>query len=374
MVGCTRHGLNREPPPPPPPPPLDPSILYRRSSTRLAPRYRATISPSGRRFQKRKLDCFRMKRKRKKEKRGKELYPLWRRREIVGALRPLPVPPHPVPPPPLPAFLAHTGPFPPSPSLFVFAYFAALCHTVHPRAHLSRDLANHRASIEPALSTTHLCRPCEIIGEKNKTASQLSQSTGRGCRLMVVVSPFFFFSSPLPPSWFFSPVTNGRSRCECRLIDQTSLPPRSDSQSCHSRFHRRGSHGTVTRNIRLYPREIFVLAAAPTDAGLLQSVELLGELIFERRQRHSGIWWHRPPPPPPPTPPTDAQSRHQGRPLPICLVSHPLRLPASCFHDLALPLSSAALSSFSSFPVLFSSTPLVSSIFICIACYRCYNA
>lgn len=155
---------------------------------------------------------------------------------------------------------------------------------------------------------------------------------------------------------------------ECRLIDQTSLPPRSDSQSCHSRFHRRGSHGTVTRNIRLYPREIFVLAAAPTDAGLLQSVELLGELIFERRQRHSGIWWHRPPPPPPPTPPTDAQSRHQGRPLPICLVSHPLRLPASCFHDLALPLSSAALSSFSSFPVLFSSTPLVSSIFICIAC------
>lgn len=284
------------------------------------------------------------------------------------------MPPHPVPPPPLPAFLAHTGPFPPSPSLFVFAYFAALCHTVHPRAHLSRDLANHRASIEPALSTTHLCRPCEIIGEKNKTASQLSQSTGRGCRLMVVVSPFFFFPL-LFPLLDSSPPLRTDVLPERRLIDQTSLPPRSDSQSCHSRFHRRGSHGTVTRNIRLYPREIFVLAAAPTDAGLLQSVELLGELIFERRQRHSGIWWHRPPPPPPPpTPPTDAQSRHQGRPLPICLVSHPLRLPASCFHDLALPLSSAALSSFSSFPVLFSSTPLVSSIFICIACYRCYNA
>lgn len=78
---------------------------------------------------------------------GRERYPLWRRREIVGALRPLPVPPHPVPPPPLPAFFAH-WPFPPSPSLFV-AYFAALCHTVHPRVHLSRDLANHRASIEP---------------------------------------------------------------------------------------------------------------------------------------------------------------------------------------------------------------------------------
>lgn len=71
-MGCTRHGLNREPPPPPPLPPPDPSILYRRSSTKLAPRYRATISPSGRRFQKRKLDCFRgwKEKERKKERKG----------------------------------------------------------------------------------------------------------------------------------------------------------------------------------------------------------------------------------------------------------------------------------------------------------------
>lgn len=32
-------------------------------------------------------------------------------------------------------------------------------------------------------------------------------------------------------------------------------------------------------------REAFTLAAAPTDAGLLQSVELSGELIFQRYQR-----------------------------------------------------------------------------------------
>ena len=201
------------------------------------------------------------KKERKKEKRGKELYPLWRRREIVGALRPLPVPPHPVPPPPLPAFLAHTGPFPPSPSLFVFAYFAALCHTVHPRAHLSRDLANHRASIEPALSTTHLCRPCEIIGEKNKTASQLSQSTGRGCRLMVVVSPFFFFPLlfPLldssPPLRTDDPrVSVDRSIRQACLLDQTHRAAiRGSIGEVHTaRWH--GIYGYIRGKFSSWPR------------------------------------------------------------------------------------------------------------------------
>jgi len=37
------------------------------------------------------------------------------------------------------------------------------------------------------------------------------------------------------------------------------------------------------RSPRAY--KAFVLAAAPTDAGLLQSVELSGELIFQRYQR-----------------------------------------------------------------------------------------
>lgn len=52
------------------------------------------------------------------------------------------------------------------------------------------------------------------------------------------------------------------------------------------RFQRRASIGrllTTERSPRAY--KTFVLAAAPTDAGLLQSVELSGELIFQRYQR-----------------------------------------------------------------------------------------
>lgn len=52
------------------------------------------------------------------------------------------------------------------------------------------------------------------------------------------------------------------------------------------RFQRRTSIGrflTAERSPRA--REAFTLAAAPTDAGLLQSAELSGELIFQRYQR-----------------------------------------------------------------------------------------
>lgn len=245
--------------------------------------------------------------------------------------------------------LAHTGPFPPSPSLFV----AALCHTVHPRAHLSRDLANHR-SLSP--NRTALAR-IRIIGRKKREEERASTSFSP---LVVAAAswssfPSMYLSSPLPQYFPFSSrrFLSPRGTIpgdDDRLSSRSS--PRSVS-SCHPSSHRRGSHD----NDGGIPREIFVLAAAPTDAGLLQSAELLGELIFERRQRHSGIWWHRPPLPPPSTPPTDhAQSRHQGVPC-LCLV--PSSTP-SCFL-FSRPCASIVIirrSFFFFFPRLFvSSTP-----------------
>lgn len=78
-------------------------------------------------------------------------YPLRKRREIVGALRPLPVPPHPVfPPPSLPAFFVDWPFIPPSPcsSSPTSPHYVTLS-TVHICLTISQ---NHRASIETAPS------------------------------------------------------------------------------------------------------------------------------------------------------------------------------------------------------------------------------
>lgn len=68
------------------------------------------------------------------------------------------------------------------------------------------------------------------------------------------------------------------------------------------RSQRRASIGCLSPAERSPRVRAFVLAAAPTDAGLLQSVELSGELIFQRYWRRDGISWHRPPPLPPTSP------------------------------------------------------------------------
>lgn len=79
---------------------------------------------------------------------------------------------------------------------------------------------------------------------------------------------------------------------------------RRSRRGLHSgRLQRRASIGSLSPTERDPHMRAIVLAAAPTDAGLLQSVELSGELIFQRSQRRDGISWHRPPPAPPPPPP-----------------------------------------------------------------------
>lgn len=67
-------------------------------------------------------------------------------------------------------------------------------------------------------------------------------------------------------------------------------------------LQRRASIGELSPAERDPHIQALVLAAAPTDAGLLQSVELSGELIFQRQQRRDGFSWHRPTPLPPPPP------------------------------------------------------------------------
>lgn len=79
---------------------------------------------------------------------------------------------------------------------------------------------------------------------------------------------------------------------------------RRSRRGLHSgRLQRRASIGSLSPTERDPHMQAIVLAAAPTDAGLLQSVELSGELIFQRSQRRDGMSWHRPPPPLPPPPP-----------------------------------------------------------------------
>lgn len=146
------------------------------------------------------------------------------------------------------------------------------------------------------------CPPC-TFDRTRKTHSRFSVDSERASFFLRLLSPLVVAATSWFSSFlyilFFSFAWNDYRWQRCRLCF-TRQPLELPSNL------KRG-HGGIES------REIFVLAAAPTDAGLLQSVELLGELIFERRQRHSGIWWHRPPPPST-TPPTTLKPGAQGVP------------------------------------------------------------
>lgn len=144
------------------------------------------------------------------------------------------MPPHPVPPPTLPAFLARC-PVPPTAPVPFVAYFRALCHTVH-RAHLSRDLESHSASIEPVNERL----PCS--SGASRALRFLFQSSYDGCHLILDVRfivPFRSLPPPSHPLFLFPPF----KLCSTPDARRPVVSRSRSAPSCHSSLHRGAWHG-----------------------------------------------------------------------------------------------------------------------------------